>query len=187
MQGHVRSIDALRDLRVAILQWASRLHEQTFELGSEAQRALQWATVEQPRYWRHEITLAERRLQEARDNLAATQATYGGRDRPPATEARKRVVDLERRVRFCQDRAGSCRRWAAEVERAVERLAGALAAMQQQGDCELPLAANQLNQWIEALDRYTEVAPPAMEASPPSDEPALPDAQTKPPMKDSHP
>lgn len=161
MQGHVRSIDALRDLRIALLEWAARLNDQTFEIGHEAQRALQWAKVDQPRYWRGEITIAERRLQEARDHLASTQATYGGRDRPPATEARKRVAQLERRVRFCQQRAGACRRWADEIERAVERLAGALAALQQQSDSELPLAANQLSQWIAALDRYAETAPPA--------------------------
>lgn len=184
MQGHVRSIDALRDLRIAILEWASRLNEQTFELRSEAQRALQWAKVEQPRHWRRELALAERRLHEAMDYLAATQATYGGRDRPPATEARRRVADLQQRVRFCQQRAAACRRSAAEIERAVERLAGALAAMQQQSDCELPLAANQLSQWIEALDRYAEIAPPTTEPPPPAAETATPTPENRPPSAD---
>lgn len=165
MQGHVRSIDALRDLRVALLEWAARLSDQTFEIGHEAQRALEWAKVDQPRYWRGEIAIAERRLQEAKDHLASTQATYGGRDKPPATEARKRVVQLEHRVRFCQQRAGACRRWADEIERAVERLAGALAALKQQSDSELPLAAHQLSQWVAALDRYADGTPPTSDAS----------------------
>lgn len=165
MQSHVRSIDALRNLRAALLQWAARLNDQTFEIDNEAKRALEWAKVDQPRYWRSEMAIAERRLQEAKDHLASTQATYGGRDRPPATEARKRVANLERRVRFCQQRAGACRRWADEIERAVERLAGALAALQQQSDSGLPSAANQLNQWIAALDRYADVAPPTADAA----------------------
>lgn len=166
MQANVRSTDAIRELRTAVLEWASRLDSQVFALRSEARRAVQWATVEQPRYWQHQVTLAERMLQDATDRLAVLQTTYGGRDRPRATEARNRVNELRRRLRFCQERAAACRGWAAEMERAADQLIAATSGLQQQAEAGLPTAAAQLAQWIAALERYADVRPPNPTAEP---------------------
>ena len=160
MQGNVQSIDALRDLRIAVNELALRFGELSFDIRNEAQRALEWTTVEVPRYWRHEFKLAERRLQEAVDNLAAMQATYGGRDKPPATEAKKRIAKLRRRVQFCQQRLAVCKSWAAEMERSVGLLVAATSTLQQQSEADLPVAATKLQGWIDSLDRYVDGAPP---------------------------
>lgn len=176
MQANVRSTDAIRELRTATLECASRLDDQILALRSEARRALQWASVEQPQYWRHQVTLAERTLQHAVDRLAVTQTTYGGRDRPRATEARNRVNEMRRRLRFCQERAAACRGWAAEMERAVDQLIAATSGLQQQAEAGLPTAAAQLAQWIEALDRYADVRPPTAAPANPAEPIADPHA-----------
>ncbi|WP_164104091.1 hypothetical protein [Candidatus Laterigemmans baculatus] len=175
MHAHIRSIDALRELRAAVLEWGSRLDDQIFTLRSEARRALEWAAVEQPRYWSHQVAVAERGLQDATARLAALQTTYGGRDRPRATEARNRVNELRRRLRFCQERAAACRGWAAEMERAVDQLIAATSGLQQHAEAGLPTAAAQLAQWIDALDRYADSLPSPNAAPPTStDQPPPP-------------
>lgn len=179
MHANIRSIDALRELRTAVLEWGSRLDEQIFTLRGEARRALEWAAVEQPRYWSHQVAVAERGLQDATARLAALQTTYGGRDRPRATEARNRVNELRRRLRFCQERAAACRGWAAELERAVDQLVAATSELQQHAEAGMPTAAAQLAQWIEALDRYADAPPSPGPTQPP--EAAPPPTTSQPP------
>ena len=161
MQGNVRSIDALRDLRVATLELASRCGDISFDMRSETERAIQWVTQDAPQYWRHQRKLTERGFQEACDSLAAMQATVGGRDKPACTELKKRVRKLRARLQLCDEKLALCKRWAAEIERGASDMVTATTALQQQAETGLPVAAAQLETWIAALDRYTETSPAA--------------------------
>lgn len=154
MQGNVQSIDALRDLYAALLKLAESFSELSFEVRTEVARAVEWITQTAPQYWRYQLQVAERHLTEAQDNLASMQATYGGRDKPPATEARKRVITMRRRVALCQQRLREIRRINAEIERAANLMVATSSNLQQQAESELPKAAARLGDWIQSLDEY---------------------------------
>lgn len=156
VQGNVQSIDSLRELRVAVLELAAQFTELSFDLKSEVTRTIDWITVTAPQYWRHQLQLAERQLSEALDNLASMQATYGGRDKPAATEAKKRVTTLRRRVTLCNQRLQEIKRWSTEIERAANLMTTTSANLQQQAESELPKAASRLGAWIKSLDAYAD-------------------------------
>lgn len=156
MQGNVQSIDSLRELRTAVMQLADSFAELSFDLRSEVTRTVEWITVIAPEYWRQQLQLAERRLSEALDNLAAMQATYGGHDKPAATEAKKRVTTLRTRVSLCNQRLQDIKRWSAEIERSANLMTSTCANLQQQAEAELPKGAARLSGWIKSLDAYAE-------------------------------
>jgi DNA repair exonuclease SbcCD ATPase subunit len=156
MQGNVQSIDALRVLHQAVQELALRFGYIGFDLKTESQRGQEWVAEAMPRYWRGQMQLAERRLQEATDNLAQLQTTFGGRDKPPATEARKRVEQAKRRFQLCQQKLQACKVWNLELQRAADRLQGATSTLQQTAESTLPTAASCLAGWIDTLDRYSE-------------------------------
>jgi hypothetical protein len=156
MQGNVQSIDALRELRGATLTLAKSFGDLSFDLTTEVTRSMEWIHEIAPQYWRHQLQLAERRLSEALDNLASMQATVGGRDKPAATEAKKRVRMLKQRVTLCHERFQEIKKWSAEFERASNLMVTTCANLQQQSETELPKAAAKLATWIRALDVYAE-------------------------------
>lgn len=156
MQGNVQSIDALRDLQAATLKLADAMAELSFDVRAEVMRALEWICETAPQYWRQQLQLAERQLTEALDNLASMQATYGGRDKPPATEAKKRVAVLRRRVVLCNQKLQDVKRLRAEFERASNLMVATSTNLQQQAESELPKAAARLGDWIQSLDAYVE-------------------------------
>lgn len=158
MQGNVESIDSLRDLRTAVLKLADSFAELSFDLRTEVTRSIEWITETAPQYWRFQLKLAERELTEALDNLASMQATYGGRDKPPATEAKKRVAKLRQRVVLCNQRLKEIKQLAAEIEREANLMVSTTANLQQQAESELPKAAQRLGGWIDALDKYADNA-----------------------------
>lgn len=168
--SHVQSIADLAQLRVATLELASDLHSLAYDLKIEIQRATDWITTEAPRYWRGELQRAEREFREAQDALAAMQATVGGRDKPAATEAKKRVAILKQRVQLCDAKLRDCKGAAFEVSRAAAGLFTCAAGIEGLCESDLSLASARLERWILALHRYSETAPPA---PPPSSSPTI--------------
>jgi hypothetical protein len=165
----VRSIAALRELRLATLELAQRLGELGFDLRSESERAMSWIREDAPRYWRTELRLAQRRLSEAEDALAAMQSRARPAERPASSELRQRVAVARRRVDLCEARLRACKTAAIELDRYRERLVVAGMGLQHQAESQLPQAARRLGGWIEALDRYAETPPPS---SPPAGDPS---------------
>jgi hypothetical protein len=158
MQGNVQSIDALRDLHHAAEKLGAGFGELSFDLKAELQRTDQWINETAPAYWRSQLKLAQQKLSEAQDNLALTQATYGGRDKPAATEAKQRVVNWRRRVATCEQKLKDVKRWASELERSKNTMVTTCSNLQQYAESDLPDAARQLAAWISALDTYTDNA-----------------------------
>jgi cysteinyl-tRNA synthetase len=154
MQGNVQSIDTIRNLKIGVDEFATALGNVAFDLSSEVTRALQWIQIEAPAYWREQLRLAEQRLSEALDNLASLEQTYGGRDKPAATEAKKRVSVLKKRAQTCQQKLLDIKKWAAEIEHGSNLMSATTANLQQQSESVLPLAEARLEAWIRSLDNY---------------------------------
>lgn len=158
-QGHVRSIDALRELQAVTLELATRYDDLAATLRNEQSRAERWITEEAPRYWRAQQRRAEQRLSEAEDTLAALQSTANDQNQAGVSECRQRVAKARQRVRLCESKLRDCRTVALQLERAGERLHAASARLQHQAETHLPAAGTRLKTWIAALDRYTESSP----------------------------
>lgn len=163
MQGNVQSIEDLEKLHEAILTLSERFSELAFDLRVEIDRALEWVSSEAPLYWKHQLQTAQRKLQEAQENLASLQATLGGRDKPPATEAKKRVQTLINRVKLCEEKLRACKHAANLLQQESNKFQGCITGLQQQAEGELPHAANRLKSWIEALQEYAMLRRPKPE------------------------
>ena len=170
MQGNVQSIEDLEKLHEAMLTLSERFSELAFDLRVEIDRALEWVSSEAPQYWRHQLQTAQRKLQEAQENLASLQATLGGRDKPPATETKKRVETLTNRVKLCEEKLRACKHSANLLQQESNKFRACITGLQQQAEGELPHAVNRLKTWIEVLREYATLRNPKSEA--PNDNPS---------------
>ena len=120
------------------------------------QRAETHFSEDRPRYWKHQTQLAERALNEAKDNLAQKRAATRPADRPAATEASRQVQKMERRLRDGELKQKQAKAWSIEISHQCDQLLGPLADVVEHCELLLPAAANELRQMITELEKYTE-------------------------------
>ncbi len=120
------------------------------------QRADAHFSEDRPRYWKQQTHIAERELNEAKDNLAQKRAAARPGDRPPATEASRRVQKMEGRLRDCQLKQKQAKAWSIEISHQCDQLLGPLADVAEHCELLLPAAANELRKLITELEKYAE-------------------------------
>jgi len=120
------------------------------------QRADAHFSEDRPRYWKQQTHIAERELNEAKDNLAQKRAAARPGDRPPATEASRRVQKMEGRLRDCQLKQKQAKAWSIEISHQCDQLLGPLADVAEHCELLLPAAANELRKMITELEKYAE-------------------------------
>ncbi len=154
--SNVRNIDSLVTFRGGILRLSHDWDKILQEIRLSVQRVEQYFVSEQPRYWRRQTQLAERELAEAKDNLSQKRATVRANDRPPATEAVKRVNNAKRRLEVCRAKVRLSKSIAIEMSKQCDELLGPLADVAEQCEVLLPGAANELKTLIAQLQAYAE-------------------------------
>ncbi|GAA5506108.1 hypothetical protein [Novipirellula caenicola] len=156
--SNVRNIDSLAAMQAGMVRLSDDWSKTVQELRSMVQRAEEYFSQTQPQYWRHQLQLAEREINEAKDDLARKRASLRPEDRPAASEAVARVQKAERRLRYCEDKRRQLRSWTIEVSKVCDDLRGPLADMNEHCDTLLPQAARELGTLIEQLRIYAEQA-----------------------------
>ena len=155
-ESDVRDIESLEALRVGLLKLGSEWEPVIQSIRATVHRADEYFTNDRIGYWRKQVELAERELNEAKDNLAQKRSAVRASDRPAATEAAQRVHRAEARVRTCRHKHSQSRAIALEMSRRCDELLGPLADVSDHCESLLPVAAEELKGLIEHLRRYAE-------------------------------
>ena len=187
----VRNFESLKRLRAGVLGLADSWDKTLQEIRISLHRADQYFSDEVPRYWRRQTELAERELNEAKDDLQSKQSAARASDRVGALEAQKRVAKAKARLDLCHQRQRVSKALALEMRHQCDEMLGPLADMTDHSDNLLPAAATHLASLLESLQRYADasgLAPAAGEATgsetgpPPSPTPKPP-SESGPPNK----
>ena len=154
--SNVRNIDSLEAFREELIRFSGDWDRTLQEVRVMIRKAEQYFAEDRPGYWRRQSQLAERELNEAKDNLIRKRAAIRPADRPAATEAAKRVQAAERRLQTCEAKTREARQWAIEINQHCDRLLGPLADAIEQSESVLPNAASELRAIIDQLRLYAE-------------------------------
>ena len=167
--ANVRSLDALRDLRVTLIGFAERVDLALGDLRSRIERTLSWLEHDCPLYWRDQ----ERR---AYDAVASARVAYetcrlrtvGGRH-SECIEERQALQRARTRLEFCQNQCERVRRWTIEARRQVDDYRGRSGPLQRRVEDDVPLLVATLSRMIHALEGYAELRPATSDELAPSD------------------
>lgn len=154
--SNVRNIESLEAFHGGMIRLSSDWQKTLEEIRMLVRRAEEHFCTDRPAYWNQQVQLAERELNESRDNLAQKRAAARPGDRPSATEATMRVRRAEQRLRDCQQKQRDCRSWSLEISRQCDSLLGPLADVVEHCEILLPAAAKELRGLIEQLRLYAE-------------------------------
>ncbi len=158
--SNVRSIESVEVFHAGMVHFTKKWSQAVDETRMLVHRAEEYFTGDQPRYWKHQIQLADRELCEAQEVLAIKRSSVRPEDRPAATEAVMRVRAAERRLRHCEAKKREAKKWALEISRQCNLLRGPLADLANQCEVLLPTAANELRELIEQLKIYADDSKP---------------------------
>lgn len=154
--SNVRNIESLEAFHAGLVTLSGDWGKTLQEVRMMVHRAESYFAQDRPAYWRRQTQLAERELTEAKDNLSQKRAAIRPGDRPPATEAAKRVNLAEQRLRDCQAKQRAAKTWSIEISQQCDELLGPLADVVEHCEVLLPAAADELRSLIEHLRIYAE-------------------------------
>lgn len=158
--ANVKSLDALRELRGAYVQFGGDAKEAVIMLTLEARKAMQWLQVDRARYWPVELRKAQEWVVQARNELDRCQLHYGSEDAPSCFDQKKALEKAKRRLRLCEQKVKAVKKWTLAVRQELDDFDGELAKMTNWLETDLPRGVALLERMVRALDKYTSCEPP---------------------------
>ena len=157
--ANVRSLDALRDVRLALIAFQERASSALGSLRSKIDRTRAWLEQDRPIYWAEQ----ERR---AYDGVATARVGYetcklrtvAGRH-PECIEEKIAVQRAKARLEYCQQKVVTVRRWVIEASRQSDDYRGRVGPLQRLLEEDIPNVLARVSRMIDALEAYAEVGP----------------------------
>ncbi len=160
----VKSIDALRDAKAAVVEFRETAGVALSEATSEVQRVASWLQNEKRTYWEHEIRRRREKVAQAKSELY--RAKLAAMD-PTASclDQKKQLERAERALAEAECKGANVRRWARDLEREIMLFKGKLQALARSVDADLPRGEARLELLMDKLESYVRLAAPAASGS----------------------
>ncbi|MDB5353037.1 MAG: hypothetical protein JWN86_4284 [Planctomycetota bacterium] len=158
-QVAVNSIEALKDLRVALALYGEDALGALGTIGAEVRRTVYWLQHDRPAYWHEQIKRRRERVSGAKAELFRKQLaqTPGS-----STSLAEQVENVRRAVASLEDaekRLILTRKWQSQLNQAILEYHGTIRRIKSLASGEVPSAVNLLTRLIDSLEAYIRVAP----------------------------
>jgi hypothetical protein len=200
-RANVRSLDAIRYFRPAVVRFDDDVKAALTGLRTELNRTIQWLDHDCPAYWQQQIRNGFDRVAEARTQLSRRQMmTVAGRH-PDCIDEKKALSRAKERLELAQEKLRVCRQWSIKAHRAADEYSSRIGRAEQTLSQGVPRMMAILERIVLALEEYTAVersshtdsptavasqsslvsaAPPAAEPTAPAEPVPVAEASTEP-------
>jgi hypothetical protein len=161
--ARVRSIDALDDLREALIQFGDRTLQALDAAAAELRRTHEWLD-DQERYWRDEIRKQEEAVFLAKQELARRRMMKVGDRHVDCSEQEKALRRAKERLEFAEEKQELTRHWLRQWATETMEFEGPCRQLKGLLESDLVRACNLLENKTEALEAYLAVTPPERSA-----------------------
>jgi len=151
--ANVRSLEAIREFRVALIKFIDKAKRSVATAESEVQRTSTWLSSTQPMHWTHELRHGNDRLAQAKSELA--RATLAQPDNPRGPTDQIRLVrKREEEIRILMKKGEQTKRWSRKFEQQINEYRGAMTPLSSSLDGDLNKAVSILTKSIKSLEEY---------------------------------
>lgn len=156
--ARVNAIDALRDFRGRVIEFAEVTREAVSEADHEIRRTIDWLRNDMTSHWKREITLCNRKLESAKSELfrAELNAQQSGAS---TRDERARVTKLQHQIEHAEKKQVAIRKWVATLDREAAIYKGHTNSLSSAVTSDLPQACDELKVMAAQLDRYIQTTP----------------------------
>lgn len=165
MSARVHDIEAIRQFRVRLMQFAEEIEGALQSMQIELQRAFEWVEQDRPHYWANQVRVAY-------DQVAATRTAYQlcrlktvAGHRSSCIEEKVAHEKAKRRLEHSQEQVTRVRNWSIKLRHDVDEFRGRMTSLRRLLDIDIPQALAQLDQTATILEQYADISRPQLEES----------------------
>lgn len=151
--ANVRSLEAIREFRVALIKFIEKAKHSVATAESEVQRTSTWLSSTQPMHWTTEVRHANEKLSQAKNELARASLSQPDNPRGPTDQIRI-VRKREEEIRISIKRGEQTKRWSRKFEQQINEYQGAMTPLSSSLDGDLNKAVSILTNSIKSLEEY---------------------------------
>lgn len=166
--ANVRSIEAVRQFAVSVLQFQEDARQCVSALETQIKRILGWLERDRPAFWKREIEKCHRDMAEARVRLHQCRMRRHGDFRPTCFVEKKMLEKCQRDHEFAVKQLPVVKRWCITAHHEANEYFGRASQLTQILEREIPVLMALLHQSIERLESYAGAPPPGVESPPTS-------------------
>jgi hypothetical protein len=163
-QANVRSVDAIRDFKIALINFAEEAQIALGSVEMEIRQARNWLVRDQLTFWQAQVKRYNERVSTTRADLHRRRLSQSNSDAISDTDQKEALREAQRKLREAEDKVVVIKRWIPLLDHAIaeynshsqplgDRLSGSFVA-----------TLNLLDRMLDAIDSYLATAPPPMVA-----------------------
>jgi hypothetical protein len=156
--ANVRSVDALRDTKAALITFAeeARVSLDSFEM--ELRQLRNWLERDQLSYWRSQVKRGQELVAMARSELFRRQLSQS--EAVSDTEQKEALRLAKRRLEEAEDKVERIKKWTPVLEHAISEYHSQSQPLGDRLSGSLVASLATLDRMIAALESYIDLAPP---------------------------
>ena len=167
----VRSIDALKDAKAALVEFREIIGVALAEAYSDVQRTLWWLQHDQKTYWQAEKRRRTEKVAQAKSELYRAQ--LAAMDHHAAcAEQRKMLKRAEQRLDEAERKIKLVQKWSRVIDREMMIFRAACQPVARAVEAEIPLGEARLVRMVEQLEAYIRLNPEGRDRTAHQDEEA---------------
>lgn len=157
MSANLRSIDALREFRAALVIFIEEATLAVQSMLMEIQKSFEWIEHERPHYWNAQGRRAYDLLARARAELEICRSRTVAGHKPSCIEQKQALARAKQRLQQCEDQKEIVKQWGNKLRHETDEFRGRLATLQALLEGELPKGVARLDRTLEILEAYAEI------------------------------
>lgn len=157
MAANVRSLDAIRGVREALLLFQNELDQALSAIDVEVRHVLDWLEHDRPRYWKLKVREAGDAVTEAKQALHRCLMYPINEERPSCTEERAALKKAEARLAYCLEKTERLRHWTREVRHEKSEYQGRISQLKDVVGLDVPQAVAILDRAMKAIEEYQSI------------------------------
>jgi hypothetical protein len=162
--ANVRSLEALREFRVALIKFIDKAKRAISTSDSEVTRTQIWLQSDQPSHWVREIRRSEERLNQAKSELFRATLSQPDNPRGPTDQVRL-VAKRKEEIEHAKQQLEKTKRWSRTFERSTNDYRGSMSPLSSALDGTAHKAVVLIENSIETLESYLRSTAPTSEES----------------------
>ena len=158
--ANVRSINAIRDFRAAIIEFAQTSGTALGESQSDVQRTIWWLQQEKLAQWQRELKNRNKKLAEAKSALEQKEI-----QKVSTVLEKRQVTQWQARVAEAEDKIVKVKRWVRELERELIKFKAQSQRLGRTLDGEVPQVIAKIDRMLDSLEAYLHLRPKSEETT----------------------
>lgn len=154
--ANVQTVDALKDVRAALIKFLERATTAMGELRQKIDRTLAWLELDRPNYWKDQERRAYDLLASTRTALETCRLrTVAGR-KSDCIEEKKAFERAKVRMDYVREKQRAVQKWMVQAGREGNEYRARTGTFQRALENDVPLMIAQLGRMIDAIEGYSE-------------------------------